>query len=345
MMGYNRRIMKFITKKQWKRIKDWIKFALAIACVIVFVVFFIFNLWSPVRKSTNIVVPNGASVTRVTNYLYNSDIINSKELFLFCIRMNGGKIQTGEYDIPRGAGVWTIASMLSRGNIAIASVTIPEGYTVKQIKTMLMNIPYLVGDVDCDNGDAVCDLHDGDIFPDTYHVARGTSRLALLELARKQMESVKQSLDTGEYVEPLKDWNDVMVLASIVQKETPKIKEMPIVASVYINRLNQDMRLQADPTVVYVLTDGLGDMQGEPLLSGHLKIESPYNTYRNKGLPPAPIANVGKDAIRAVLKPARTKYLFFVADGRGGHKFSKDYEEHLKHHNKWREIKNKRNKN
>jgi UPF0755 protein len=210
---------------------------------------------------------------------------------------------------------------------------------------MLMNMPGLTGDVECDDELPVCDLHDGDIFPDTYRIVRGTTRLALLETARKKMESVKQSFDGAKYPEPLQSWNDVMVLASIVQKETPRVREMPIVASVYINRLNMGMRLQADPTVVYALTDGLGDMRGEPLLSGHLKTESPYNTYTNKGLPPAPIANVGTDAISAVLKPARTKFLFFVADGHGGHKFSKDYEEHQKYHNNWREIKNKLNKN
>jgi UPF0755 protein len=143
---------------------------------------------------------------------------------------------------------------------------------------------------------------------------------------------------------PLKNWNEVITLASIVQKETPRAREMPIVASVYFNRLNRGMRLQADPTVVYALTDGLGDMQGQPLLRGHLKTDSPYNTYTNKGLPPAPIANVGQAAIRAVLKPANTNYLFFVADGRGGHKFSKDYETHQKNHADWREIKKSMNK-
>ena len=166
--------------------------------------------------------------------------------------------------------------------------------------------------------------------------------MALLELARNKMDTVRKSFENARLPVPLKDFNEVLVLASIVQKETPRIKEMPIVASVYLNRLNINMRLQADPTVVYVLTEEYGDMRGEPLLSGHLKIDSPYNTYRYNGLPPAPIANVGKDAIRAVLKPAHTKYLFFVADGRGGHRFSKDYNEHQKHHEKWREIKKKR---
>lgn len=335
--------MKLLTKKLWKKIKAWTKFILAIGCVFVFVVFYVFDVWSPIKREVNVVVPNGASVTRMANYLYKNNIIKSKELFYFSIRLNGGMIQAGEYDIPRGAGTWTIANMLTHGKIATTTVTIPEGYTVKQIKAMLMDIPYLVGEVDCQGPLPVCDLHDGDIFPDTYRIARGTSRLALLDLARNKMETIKKSFENARLPVPLKDWNEVLTLASIVQKETPRVKEMPIVASVYLNRLNINMRLQADPTVVYALTDGLGDMRGEPLLSGHLKIDSPYNTYKNNGLPPAPIANVGIDAIRSVIKPAHTKYLFFVADGRGGHRFSKDYESHQKNHNKWREIKKKQN--
>jgi len=331
--------MKILSKRKFKIIKDWIKFILAIGCVVVFVVFFIFNVWSPIRKPVSVVVPRGASVTGITNYLYKNHVIKSKDLFYFSIRLNGGKIQAGEYDIPRGAGVWTVASMLAKGKIATTSITILEGMTVIQIKNMLMNTRYLTGDVDCDTGAPVCDLHDGDIFPDTYRIARGATRLSVLELARKKMIEVKQSFANAKYPEPLKSWEEVLVLASIVQKETPQKREMPVVASVYLNRLNINMRLQADPTVIYALTDEEGDMHGEPLLSGHLKIDSPYNTYTHNGLPPHPIANVGRDAIRSVLKPARTKYLFFVADGRGGHKFSKDYTEHQKHHKVWREIK------
>lgn len=331
-------------KRQWKNIKEWIKFALAIACIVVFVVFYIFGVWSPLRTPASIVVPRGASITGTANRLYNNHIIKSKSLFYFSIRMNGGTIQAGEYEIPRGAGVWTVASMLSKGRVATTTITIPEGFTIKQTKMLLMNTNSLAGDVDCDKSIPVCDLHDGDIFPDTYRVARGTARLAVLDLARKKMLDIKKSFEGVQYPTPLKNWNDVMVLASIVQKETPLKREMPIVASVYLNRLNINMRLQACPTVVYALTDSEGDMHGAPLLSGHLKINSPYNTYINNGLPPHPIANVGLEAIRGVLKPANTKYLYFVADGRGGHKFSKTYDEHQKNHNEWREIKKELNK-
>lgn len=330
--------------RHWKRIKEWIKFALAIGCVVVFIVFFIFNLWSPLRKPVTVVVRPGTSVTGITNYLTQNRIIKSRDLFLFSIRMNGGKIQAGEYDIPRGSGVWTIASMLAQGRVAMVNITIPEGFTIIQTKNMLNKIPYLNGDVDCNKSLPICNLQDGDIFPDTYRVARGSARLGILDLAYKKMESVKKSFANAKIPAPLNSWDDVMVLASIVQKETPLTREMPIVASVYLNRLKKNMRLQACPTVVYALTKGEGDMHGEPLLSGHLKYSSPYNTYMNSGLPPKPIANVGREAIRAVLKPANTNYFYFVADGRGGHKFSKDYSEHQKNHEKWREIKKELNK-
>ncbi len=332
-----------MTRRHWKIIKSWIKFFLAIGCVVVFVVFFIFNLWSPLKKPTTIIVKRGMSVTAVANYLVKNKIIKSGDLFLFSIRLNGGKILAGEYDIPRGAGVWTIADMITKGKVATTTITIPEGYTIKQIKNMLSASASLSGDVDCDGNAPVCNLKDGDIFPDTYRIARGVSRLSVLDLARKKMIDVKQKLDKHKYPVPLKSWEDVLTLASIVQKETPLKREMPVVAGVYLNRLRIRMRLQADPTVVYALTEGEGDMHGEPLLSGHLKIESLYNTYRNYGLPPAPIANVGRDAIRAVLYPANTKYLFFVADGKGGHKFSVDFEEHKKNRIDWREIKKELN--
>ena len=194
-----------ITKRRFKNIKEWVKFALSIACVVVFAVFFVFNIWSPVKKPVSVVVPRGASVTGMTNYLYKNNIIKSKSLFHFSIKLNGGQIQAGEYEVPRGAGVWTVASMLSNGRVATTTITIPEGFTIVQTKNMLMDTPYLTGDVDCNKDLPVCDLHDGDIFPDTYRIARGTSRLAVLDLARKKMETVKKSFENDAYPKPLKD--------------------------------------------------------------------------------------------------------------------------------------------
>ncbi len=305
------------------------------------VIYYALGVRSSIRESVMFSINSGDTVTSVARRLDSQKIVFSDMAFKMSIRLQGGRVQSGDYEIPAGASVWKIARMFANGKIATTKIVIPEGLTIPQIKDLLMNYSKLSGDVNCDDGRPVCDLADGDVFPDTYYVARGTSRLAVLELARKKMTEIKNNWFRMRRnpPAPLRGWDDVITLASIVQKETPKTSEMKIVASVYLNRLRRGMRLQADPTVVYALTDGYGDMRGEPLLRGHLKIDSPYNTYRNNGLPPAPIANVGAHAIRAVMNPADTKYLYFVADGRGGHKFSSDYESHMKNHADWREIK------
>ncbi|MCQ2581283.1 MAG: endolytic transglycosylase MltG [Alphaproteobacteria bacterium] len=335
-----------MAKASKKILKRLLKKHTGFVIFLLLVVIGVFSLFGYVtRKSVLVTVAPGATVSDVANVLKKNDLIDSASSFKLAVRGMGGRIQVGQYEIPRGASAWRIAKMLVNGDVATVKILIPEGLTLKQIRILLADTDGLAGDVECGVGAMapVCTISDGDIFPDTYRVARGTQRLAVLDLARRKMEQVKTKFESRRLPKPLKTWNDVVTLASIVQKETPRASEMPIVASVYLNRLRSDMRLQADPTVVYVLTDGLGDMQGEPLLSGHLKLDSPYNTYRNKGLPPGPIANVGAAAIKSVLNPADTNYLFFVADGNGGHRFSNTYEEHLKNHADWREIKNARN--
>lgn len=313
------------------------------------VAFYFFGVLSPIKDNVMFRVNRGDAVSVVASRLYNRKIIVSPRLFTISVKLHGGKIQMGDYEIPAGTSAWHVGHILARGEIATTTVIVPEGLTVQQIKKLLLNSAHLTGGVECDGTQdktaAVCNLRDGDLFPDTYRVGRGTSRLALLELMRNKMSEIEQTWRKAGAIKPrpLQNWNDVITLASIVQKETPRVREMPMVASVYLNRLRKNMRLQADPTVIYALTNGLGDMQGEPLLRGHLQMDSPYNTYRNGGLPPAPISNVGRAAIRAVLQPADTNYLFFVADGAGGHKFANSYEEHQRNHANWREIKKNRN--
>ena len=331
-------------KKIFRKNKSIVVVAL-VAAVAFVLMFWQFGIRSTVIAPRKFIINRGASVGAVARELQRHNMVVSPMTFKMAVRMNGGRVQSGEYDIPRGISSWGLARMFADGDVAATTVVIPEGLTVKQIKQLLLGASGLTGGVECgsDKSLPVCDLKDGDLFPDTYRVARGTSRLAVLELMRKKMVALEAEMD--RYIrrlpKPLKTWDDVIVLASIVQKETPRESEMPMVASVYINRLNKGMRLQADPTVVYAITNGLGDMQGAPLLKAHLGVDSPYNTYKNKGLPPAPIANVGRSAISAALKPADTKYLYFVADGQGGHKFARDYETHKKNHAAWRKIKNK----
>ncbi|MDR2770279.1 MAG: endolytic transglycosylase MltG [Rickettsiales bacterium] len=251
-------------------------------------------------------------------------------MFIALVNLRGCRVMAGTYDLPGGASVWRIARMLANGEITTISVTIPEGQTSRQI-ARLLGAP-----------DDAADYADGSMFPSTYIVSKGAGPHAVMDMMKKKMDQVRGDWEKSgaNPPAPLKDWHDVMTLASIVQKETGKTAEMPLIAGVYLNRLRRGMRLQADPTVVYALTGGLGDMEGKRLWSNNLKIDSPYNTYRNSGLPPAPIANVGMDAIEAVLRPEESDYLFFVADGTGGHKFSKTLAEHNMHRANWRKIRN-----
>lgn len=334
-------------KKRHIHISKLAQLSIAVIALGMVGIVYAFGIASPVRQMTTFRVSRGASVASVANGLVAANLISSPDMFKFAVRAHGGKIQSGEYDVPRGTSVWRMAHILARGRVATTTIVIPEGMTIRQIKNQLLADASLSGAVECSapGAAAVCNLRDGDVFPDTYRVARGTARLAVLDLACQKMNTVHENWTRAgrRAPKPLANWNDVLTLASIVQKETPRESEMPIVASVYLNRLRKNMRLQADPTVVYALTGGLGDMQGAALLRGHLRVDSPYNTYTHGGLPPAPIANVGLAAIRAVLNPADTNYLYFVADGRGGHRFSNSYSEHQRNHADWRQIKKLRN--
>ncbi|MDR0803512.1 MAG: endolytic transglycosylase MltG [Rickettsiales bacterium] len=304
--------------------------------LIIFTFFTIFTLFtifisSPIKQKTEFTISRGAGVASVAVGLQANDLVYSKTLFRASVALFGGRVQAGVYDLPRGASVWKLARKFARGDIAATTITVPEGLTVRQIENLL-NV-----------SGAACKLKfgEGDLFPNTYTIARGASNCMIISLMMDKMTAVKRGWEnSGRHLPaPLKDWNEIITLASIVQKETPRVAEMPIVASVYMNRLRKRMRLQADPTVVYAITNRLGDMQGKPLLRSDLIEKSPYNTYMNYGLPVGPIANVGADAIAAVLNPADTNYLYFVADGTGGHKFSDTYQQHQANHQAWREIK------
>jgi UPF0755 protein len=301
-----------------------------LGAVIVSLFFVIHSLFvsTVVSEAREYVVPAGASVSSVARDLGQGGVFKT---FVF---LHGNKVMAGTYDLPEGAGAWRLAKMLARGEIASVPITIPEGLTIRQIELLLEENRFLSGEIKEK-------INDGALFPDTYVVPKGTNRQAVIGLMKKKMDKIRDGWEKsgGRLPSPLKDWNDVITLASIVQKETPKVSEMPLVASVYINRLRKKMRLQADPTIVYVITNRLGDMQGQRLYSKHLWVASPYNTYRNAGLPPAPIANAGMDAIAAVLNPADTNYYYFVADGTGGHKFSRTLEEHNAHRIIWQKIK------
>ncbi|GGF69029.1 branched-chain alpha-keto acid dehydrogenase subunit E2 [Paracoccus acridae] len=214
-------------------------------------------------------------------------------------------------------------------------VTMAEGVTSWQVVEALKAAAFLTGEVE--------DIPaEGSLAPDTYEVEKGSDRSALLaEMARRQSAILAAEWEARPFGLPYRTPEEALIMASIVEKETGVPEERPQVASVFVNRLEQGMRLETDPTVIYGITGGEGILD-RGLRRSELAATTPYNTYRVDGLPPTPIANPGREAIRAALNPDSTDYLFFVADGSGGHAFSRTLEEHNAAVARWREIERQR---
>ncbi|MCV2868524.1 endolytic transglycosylase MltG [Defluviimonas sp. WL0002] len=210
-------------------------------------------------------------------------------------------------------------------------VTLAEGVTSWQVVEALKRAEFLTG--------AAGEVPDeGYLKPDSYEIKRGSDRADLLaEMESRQRAAIDRLWAERADDLPYDTPEEALVMASIVEKETGVPEERPVVASVFVNRLRQGMRLQTDPTVIYGLTEGKGVL-GRGIRQSELRKETPYNTYVIEGLPPTPIANPGEDSIHAALNPAQTDYLFFVADGTGGHVFAETLDEHNRNVAKWRAI-------
>jgi UPF0755 protein len=226
-----------------------------------------------------------------------------------------------------------VMNILISGKSIMYPLTVPEGLTVKQIFDRISADPILVGDMPKDFPP------EGSLFTDTLHFTRGTSRTEIID---RMVASQKKLVDDiwakrGPDL-PVKDRNQFVTLASIVEKETGIASERPHVASVFVNRLNKNMRLQSDPTIIYGLFGGAGKPSDRPIFKSDIEKPTPYNTYVINGLPPTPIANPGKAALEAVANPLDTQDLYFVADGTGGHVFSKTLQEHNANVRKWRNV-------
>jgi UPF0755 protein len=311
---------------------------LLVAMVGVAALFYILRLQfdrpGPLNYPTVFVVPRGEGVSAIARRLEQDGVINDRWTFFIASRYFKvyDKIKAGEYNIKANASLRDILDTLVEGKSILYSISIPEGLTSYQIVERLKAQPDLVGDV--------IELPpEGSLLPDTYRFARGTSRQDLiLRMQGEQKKFVEGLWPSRARDLPLSKPEDVINLAAIVEKEASKADERPRIAAVYLNRLKKRMRLEADPTIIYGASEGKGTL-GRPILKSELQDDdNPYNTYKNYGLPPTPIANPGRAAIEAVLKPAKTADLFFVADGSGGHAFAETYAEHQKNVAKWRRI-------
>lgn len=297
-----------------------------------------FDRPGPLSYPTVFVVPHGQGVMAVAHRLAQDGIVDDRWTFFIAARWFNlqDKIKAGEYTIKANASVRDVLDTLVTGKSDLHSIPIPEGLTSYQIVERLRSHPDLVGDI-------LEIPSEGSLLPDTYRFARGTSRE---ELIRRMQGEQKKFLE-GLWPTRARDLfltkpEDVIKLASIVEKEASRADERSRIAAVYLNRLKKRMRLEADPTIIYGVSGGKGGL-GRPILKSELEDQdNPYNTYRNSGLPPTPIANPGRAAIEAVLNPAKTADLFFVADGSGGHVFAATYEEHLRNVQKWRRVERER---
>ena len=286
-----------------------------------------------VNKEVIFQIPNGASLNRISEILYENDLIEKSIYFILYSKLNKiyPQIKAGEYLVKDDISLEHLANLLTSGKVFYRKITFPEGITAEQAANLLYDNEYLTADFD--------NISDGSILPETYTFSRGTSRNTIVIEARKALDNVlDKAWNEKEADLPLKSKHEMLILASIVEKETGVAAERPKIASVFINRLRKGMMLQTDPTIIYAITKGREELK-RPLTRKDLEIDSPYNTYKNVGLPPTPICNPGRDAIMAVAHPYKTPYLYFVASGNGGHNFARSLSEHNENVRKWRQLK------
>jgi UPF0755 protein len=269
----------------------------------------------------------------ISDQLERAGVIDSASLFAALTLLDGshGALKRGEYAFKAGISMREIEQELSAHKVVRHKFTVPEGLTSDQIVQRLRDDDALVGEVKEPP-------REGSLYPDTYFFERGDTRQGVLaRMAKAQTKEVDEIWKNRAPDLPIKSPGELVTLASIVEKETGKADERPRVAGVFVNRLQKHMKLQSDPTIVYGLVFGKGTL-GHSITKAELDQPTPYNTYNIEGLPPGPICNPGKAALEAVANPARSKELFFVADGTGGHAFSETIDQHLKNVARWRQI-------
>jgi UPF0755 protein len=269
----------------------------------------------------------------IADQLESAGVIESAIWFnvLTLLDGNRGALKRGEYEFRAGISMNELENQLIAHRVVMYKLTIPEGLTSEQILRRLRENDVLVGDVKETP-------REGSLMPDTYYFERGDTRLSILSrMAKMQTKAVEEVWKGRAPDMPIKSPGEMVTLASIVEKETGKADEQPRVAGVFINRLEKHMRLESDPTIVYALALGQGTL-GRSITKADLNQSTPYNTYIIDGLPPGPICNPGKTALEAVANPARSKDLYFVADGTGGHVFAETFDQHRKNVAYWRQI-------
>ncbi len=283
------------------------------------------NKYSDLKVNVTVEIPKSSSLFKIIDILENNNVINNPYNFIIYSIISGKSksLKAGEYLFEKGITNSDILHKLYKNEVKLYKIIIPECYSNKQIHTYLLK--YFPGLKSFEN------YEEGDFFPSTYYISKDTKIKNLLNIMNtKAKEEYSKIYSDFKYKIPnvLKNKKEVLILASIVEAEAKLSKEKPKIASVFLNRLRLGMKMQSDPTVIYGINKTV--YKEKPLQKSDLLISHNWNTYRIFGLPPTPICNVGIDSVYAVLQPDKNENLYFVADGKGGHLFSKTYKEHLK---------------
>lgn len=291
----------------------------------------------PFKDERTVLIPPRSGVNDIAEILKRNELIEDTTVFRIGTYVNRGNedLKAGEYLIPKAASMRQIIDILRSGQSIQYGITIPEGLTSFQIVQRLREVDVLAGEIRQIPPE-------GSLLPDTYRVTRGTGREAVvLIMQRAQRRVLEDAWKRRQPNLPLRSADELLVLASIVERETGQRSERPRVAAVFVNRLNKRIRLQSDPTTIYGIVGGQGTL-GRGLTRSEIDRATPYNTYVIAGLPPTPIANPGREAIEAAANPARSNDLYFVADGTGGHTFSETLDQHNRAVARWRGIERSR---
>ena len=285
-----------------------------------------FEAPGPLQEDKIVNIPPRSSMMEIADLLNREGVVDAHRLVfiggVFALKARS-ELKAGEYLFPKHASVKDVVETIVEGKVVQHQLTVPEGLTSEQIVARLLESDILSGNIK--------DVpREGSLLPDTYHFSRGFTREQIIQRMRQAQDRLVRDVWERRNPDlPLKTPDQLVILASIIEKETGKPEERTRIAAVLANRLKQKMKLQSDPTIIYGLVFGKGAL-GHPLTKSEIAQPTAYNTYVIDGLPPGPIANPGRASIEAAANPARTKELYFAADGTGGHAFAETYEQHLK---------------